>query len=83
MPSTMLGMKTLVGMTTLLVLGASLPAALADEISRARTDDAQCVLVAWTAQPYVVSTTTGCVPSDPCVHVNWGTVPPEATLGDC
>ena len=81
---TMLGLRLLAGMTSLIVLGACLPAASADDISRARTDDGSCVLVDWTTQPnYVVSLTTGCVETDPCVHVNWTATPPTAALGQC
>jgi hypothetical protein len=83
MTTNMLGPKMLFGTIALLALGACLPATLAEDVSRARTDEGGCVLVAWTSQPYVVSTTTGCSAADPCVHVNWTTTPPAVAPGEC
>lgn len=82
MSSTMLGKKTLVGLTALLVVSLASPAALATDQSLARTSEGGCVLVDWTTNPYVVSPATGCSLSDPCVDVDWNAAPP-LVVGSC
>lgn len=69
-------------MTMALTAAAFLPTATAIDAGLARTAEGGCHLVEWTDM-VVVSPAIGCASSDPCVHVNWTTIPPQIEIVEC